>query len=115
MLRKRGMASEGKRVVVSGSGNVAIYAAQKAMELGAQGSGHERQHRLDRTIKDGVDLAVVKQIKEVERAPPPRVCAARARAPIYTEGSHGIWTHALRYRPALRHAERIGLRRTRRR
>lgn len=57
---------EGKTVVISGSGNVAIYAAQKAMELGAKvvamsdSSGYVYD-------SGGIKLDVIKQIKEVER------------------------------------------------
>lgn len=66
MLRTRGEDLEGKRVAISGSGNVAIYAAQKAQQLGAipvtlsDSSGWI----LD---EDGIDLDLVKQIKEVKR------------------------------------------------
>ena len=67
MLRANGLSLKGKRVSVSGSGNVAIYAAQKAYELGAivvamsDSGGY---------IKDdsGIDLAVIKELKEVKRA-----------------------------------------------
>ena len=66
MLATKGESFEGKRVVVSGSGNVAIYAAEKATTFGAKVVA-----MCDSTgwIYDeaGVDLAAVKQIKEVER------------------------------------------------
>ena len=66
MLATKGESFEGKRVVISGSGNVAIYAAEKATALGGKVVA-----MCDSTgwIYDeaGVDLAAVKQIKEVER------------------------------------------------
>ncbi len=66
MLATKGESFEGKRVVISGAGNVAIYAAEKATSLGGKVVA-----LCDSTgwIYDeaGVDLAAVKQIKEVER------------------------------------------------
>ncbi|MBQ9428360.1 MAG: NADP-specific glutamate dehydrogenase [Clostridia bacterium] len=80
----------GKKVVISGSGNVAIYAAQKAQTLGAtviamsDSSGYVHDEK-------GIDLAVMKQIKEVERA---RISeyAKRVSTATFTEGCKGIWT-----------------------
>ena len=80
---------KGKTVVVSGSGNVAIYATEKAVELGAKvvalsdSSGYIYD-------KNGVNLDVVKQIKEVERL---RISEYVKRVPgsEYTEGCRGIW------------------------
>ncbi|MBA0050146.1 NADP-specific glutamate dehydrogenase [Streptomyces sp. AJS327] len=66
MLRARGLELEGKRVSISGSGNVAIYAAEKAQQLGAtviscsDSSGYIVDDK-------GVDLELLKQLKEVER------------------------------------------------
>lgn len=66
MLETQGDSIEGKRVVVSGSGNVSIYAVEKAQQMGAHvltvsdSSGWV----LD---EDGIDLELLKQIKEVER------------------------------------------------
>ena len=54
-------------MVISGSGNVAIYANQKATELGAQGHRHVRLQRLHRTIENGIDYKVMQEIKEVKR------------------------------------------------
>lgn len=80
----------GKTVVISGSGNVAIYAAQKAMELGAKvvALSDSNGYIYD---KDGIDLALAKQIKEVERK---RIKEYAQRKPsaMYTEGCRGIWT-----------------------
>ena len=89
MLRKHGMDMAGKRIVVSGSGNVAIYAAQKATEMGGTviAMSDSNGYIVD---EKGVDLAVMKQIKEVERG---RIRAYAARVPgaVYTEGCRGIW------------------------
>jgi glutamate dehydrogenase (NADP+) len=66
VLRARGGSLDGKRVVVSGSGNVATYAIAKAQQLGAtvvacsDSGGYVVDER-------GLDLATVKEIKEVER------------------------------------------------
>ena len=90
MLRKHNMSPEGKRVVVSGSGNVAIYAAQKITEMGGKvvAMSDSNGYVVD---ENGIDLAVVKQIKEVERG---RIkeYAARVNGAVYTEGCRGIWT-----------------------
>ncbi|GAA1226564.1 NADP-specific glutamate dehydrogenase [Prauserella halophila] len=66
MLAARGRSLEGKRVVVSGSGNVAIYAMEKARELGGVvvACSDSDGYILD---EDGVDVELVQQIKEVER------------------------------------------------
>ena len=90
MLKKHGLSFEGKRVVVSGSGNVAIYAAQKITELGGKvvAMSDSNGYVYD---ANGINLAVVKQIKEVERG---RIKEYAARVPgaVYTEGFRGIWT-----------------------
>ncbi|MBR5109938.1 MAG: NADP-specific glutamate dehydrogenase [Clostridia bacterium] len=90
MLKKHGASFEGKTVVVSGSGNVAIYAAQKATELGGKvvAMSDSNGYVVD---KDGIKLDVVKRIKEVERG---RIKDYAARVPgaVYTEGFRGIWT-----------------------
>ena len=66
MLKANGMSFEGKRVVISGSGNVAIYALQKAQSYGAKVVvvSDSNGYIID---EDGVDYKLVKQIKEVER------------------------------------------------
>jgi len=67
MLRTRGESLDGQRVVLSGSGNVAIYAAEKAQRLGAtvvacsDSSGYVVDEK-------GLDVALLKQVKEEERA-----------------------------------------------
>ena len=90
MLKANGTSFEGKTVVISGSGNVAIYATQKATELGAKvvalsdSSGYIYD-------KNGIDLATVKQIKEVERKRIKEYLVAHPEAE-YHEGCSGIWT-----------------------
>ncbi len=80
----------GKKVVISGSGNVAIYAAEKATQLGAVVVALSDSNGY---IYDpaGVKLDVVKQIKEVERG---RIKEYALRVPgaTYTEGCRGIWS-----------------------
>ena len=77
MLSARGTSLEGLRVGVSGSGNVAIYAIAKAHQLGAlpvtasDSSGYV-------VDDDGIDVALLRQIKEVERA---RIAEYAARRP----------------------------------
>ena len=81
---------DGKVIVISGSGNVAIYAAQKAQTMGAKvvalsdSSGYIHD-------PNGIKLDVVKQIKEVERG---RIkeYAERVSGAAYTEGCSGIWS-----------------------
>ena len=90
MLKKHGKTVSGQRVVVSGSGNVAIYAAQKATQMGAKvvAMSDSNGYVVD---ENGIDLAVVKQIKEVERG---RIKEYANRVPTaqYHEGCRGIWT-----------------------
>lgn len=66
MLKDKGTSFEGKKVVISGSGNVAIYACQKATELGATVLTMSDSNGF---IYDpnGIDLDTVKEIKEVRR------------------------------------------------
>ena len=89
MLKKNGLSMEGKTVVISGAGNVAIYAAEKAFQLGAKVV----------TLSDstgwvydpeGIDLAAVKEIKEVNRQ---RLSEYKKYRPNseYHEGK-GVWS-----------------------
>ena len=91
MLEKmKGETVSGKKIVISGSGNVAIYACEKAQQMGARvvamsdSAGYVYDEK-------GIDLAVVKQIKEVERGRI-REYADRVEGAVYTEGCRGIWT-----------------------
>lgn len=91
MLKANGMDLAGKTVVISGSGNVAIYACEKAQQYGAKVVAMS-----DSTgcvyDPDGIKLDVIKQIKEVERG---RIkeYAARVSSAKYTEnnGERPIW------------------------
>ena len=89
MLKCNGSDIAGKTVCVSGSGNVAIYATQKAQQLGAKVV----------TVSDstgwvydpeGIDVALLKEVKEVKRARLTEYAAARPSAQ-YHEG-RGVWT-----------------------
>ncbi len=89
LLKDHGSGLDGKTVTVSGAGNVAIYAAEKAQQLGGKVVTLS-----DSTgwiyDKDGVDLALVKDIKEVRRARLSEYKAAKPSAD-YHEG-RGVWT-----------------------
>ena len=90
MLKDKGMSFEGKTVVISGSGNVAIYATEKATQLGGKvvALSDSNGYVYD---PEGIDLAAVKQIKEVERKRIKEYINYRPNAK-YTEGCSGIWT-----------------------
>ena len=90
MLLANGMSFEGKTVLVSGSGNVAIYACEKATEYGAKvvAMSDSNGYIYD---PNGIDLDAVKQIKEVERKRIKEYVATHPQA-TYTEGCKGIWT-----------------------
>ncbi len=90
MLRCNGKTLEGKRVIISGSGNVALYAAEKAMQLGATvvALSDSDGYIFD---EDGVDLIPLKKLKEVDRARIKDYLRYRPNAKYY-DGCHGIWT-----------------------
>ncbi len=81
---------KGKTIVISGSGNVAIYAVEKATEMGAKviTVSDSNGYVVD---KNGINLEVLKQIKEVERG---RIkeYAERVAGAEYHEGCSGVWT-----------------------
>ena len=89
LLKLNGIDIAGKTAVVSGSGNVAIYAIQKAQELGVKvltcsdstGWVHD---------PDGIDVALLKEVKEVKRARLTEYAKARPNVE-YHEG-RGVWT-----------------------
>ena len=95
MLKCNGKSFEGKTVAVSGSGNVAIYAIQKAQELGAKvvtcsdrnGWIHD---------PEGIDVELLKQIKEVERGSleeyAKRRSSAKFSAEKAAESANGVWS-----------------------
>lgn len=89
MLKHNGKELKGKNVVISGSGNVAIYAAEKVKQLGAvvvalsDSSGYIYD-------KDGIQLDLVKEIKEVRRGRIKEYTDV-VKTAVYTEGK-GIWS-----------------------
>ncbi|MGL4799654.1 MAG: NADP-specific glutamate dehydrogenase [Cellulosilyticaceae bacterium] len=89
MLATRNDSFAGKDVVISGSGNVAIYAAEKAMQLGAKvvAMSDSAGYVYD---KDGIDLDLMKEIKEVQRKRIVEYANQRPNA-TYEEGCRGIW------------------------
>ena len=89
MLKANGKSLEGAKVVVSGSGNVAIYATEKAQQLGATviALSDSNGYVVD---EDGIKLDTVKQIKEVERKRISEYVKYHPSAKYY-EGK-GIWT-----------------------
>ncbi|MBE7101207.1 MAG: NADP-specific glutamate dehydrogenase [Clostridiales bacterium] len=89
-MRLRGDSFKDKVTIVSGSGNVAIYACEKAQQLGAKVVA---MYDSNGYIYDpnGIQLDVIKQIKEVERARI-KVYAERVPGSKYVEGCKGIWT-----------------------
>ncbi len=90
MLRHHGHDVSGKRVAVSGSGNVAIYAAEKISQMGglvvamSDSDGYIVDDR-------GVNLALVREIKEVKRGRIKEYCDSVPHA-AYAPGFRGIWT-----------------------
>lgn len=89
MLKTNGTSIKDKTVVVSGAGNVAIYAIEKVIELGGKpvtccdSSGWIYD-------KEGIDVALLKEVKEVKRARLDEYAKARPSAE-YHEGK-GVWT-----------------------
>ncbi|MDO3410255.1 NADP-specific glutamate dehydrogenase [Saccharibacillus sp. CPCC 101409] len=90
MLQSADLDFRGSRVVVSGSGNVSIYAMEKAIQLGAtvvacsDSAGYIHD-------PDGIDLETVKRIKEAGRGRIAEYAAEHPQA-IYVEGCGGIWS-----------------------
>lgn len=89
MLKDQGLSFKGSTVVVSGSGNVSIYAMEKAMELGARviACSDSSGYVYDR---NGINLDTVKRLKEVENK---RIFEYVKEHPdaLYQEGCSGIW------------------------
>ncbi|WP_297720282.1 NADP-specific glutamate dehydrogenase [Intestinimonas sp.] len=90
MLRANGRSFEGQRVIISGSGNVATYANQKATQLGGKviAMSDSNGYIVD---ENGIDYKLIKEIKEVKRA---RIKTYLDYVPTarYVEGCAGIWT-----------------------
>lgn len=90
MLAEAGKSFRGARTIISGSGNVAIYAMEKVLQLGgkvvaisdSEGYVHD---------PEGICLETVKRLKEVERQ---RISAYIKTHPgaVYTDGASGIWS-----------------------
>ncbi len=93
MLKCNGKDIAGKTIAVSGAGNVAIYAIQKAQQLGAKPVTCS-----DSTgwiyDAEGIDVALLKEVKEVKRARLSEYAAARPSAEYHEKkaGEHGVWT-----------------------
>ena len=89
-LHDNGQSFEGKRVVISGSGNVAIYANQKCTTLGGKviAMSDSNGYIVD---ENGIDYKVIQEIKEVKRA---RIKTYLDYVPTakYVEDCSGIWT-----------------------
>lgn len=92
MLADMDESFEGKKVVISGSGNVATYACQKATQLGGKviAMSDSNGYIVD---ENGIDYKVIKEIKEVKRA---RIKTYLDYVPTakYVEGCRGIWSVA---------------------
>jgi len=88
-LKDQGKSFKDKTVIVSGSGNVSIYATKKAQELGAKvvAVSDSNGYIYD---AEGIDLAIVQDIKEVKRGRISEYKKYRPKA-VYTEGK-GIWS-----------------------
>lgn len=90
MLQDHDSSFNGKTVAISGSGNVAIYACQKATQLGARviTMSDSNGYIVD---KNGIDLPLVKKLKEVERKRIKEYITVHPEAE-YHEGCKGVWT-----------------------
>ena len=93
MLKDLGTDFNGKTVAISGAGNVAIYAIEKAQQLGAKvvTCSDSTGWIYD---EDGIDVALLKEVKEVKRARLTEYAAARKSAQYHEKknGEHGVWT-----------------------
>ncbi|CAE6518802.1 NADP-specific glutamate dehydrogenase [Paenibacillus sp. GCM10023250] len=90
MLQSKGLSFEGKKVVVSGSGNVSIYAMEKAVQFGAKviACSDSNGYVYD---PHGIDVNTVKRLKEVERRRIRDYVEEHPNAE-YVEDCSGIWT-----------------------
>ena len=89
ILTHRGKTLQGAKVAISGAGNVAIYAAQKAIQLGATVVTMSDSNGWIYD-KEGIDLAAICQIKEVERARLTEYAKYRPNAEYHT--GKGVWS-----------------------
>lgn len=90
ILASRGDSFEGKRVVVSGSGNVAIYAIEKVEQLGGSVVACSDSNGFVFDEK-GIDLALLKEVKEVRRGRIQDYVTARGSVAQFVEG-RSLWT-----------------------
>ena len=90
MLKAHDYDLNGKKVVISGSGNVAIYAAEKVQELGACviAMCDSNGYILD---ESGIDISLIKKIKLVERKRIKEYADIKSNSKYY-EGQKGIWS-----------------------
>ena len=90
MLKENGTSFQGKKVVISGSGNVAIYACEKAVQLGATviAMSDSNGYIVD---ENGIDLDCIKEIKEVRRARIHEYVQTHPES-TYHENAFGIWS-----------------------
>lgn len=90
MIQSKGKSFQGAKVVISGSGNVSIYAAQKVAQLGGTvlAVSDSNGYVYD---PDGINLETLKRIKEIERKRISEYAKAHPQAQ-YHEGCGGIWT-----------------------
>ena len=93
LMKCHGDSLEGKTVAVSGAGNVAIYAIQKAQQLGAKvvTCSDSTGWIYD---PEGIDVELLKEVKEVKRARLTEYAAARKSAEYHEKknGEHGVWS-----------------------
>ena len=94
LLKSHGQDMAGKTCVVSGAGNVAIYAIQKAHQLGAKcvTCSDSTGWIYD---PEGIDVALLKEVKEVKRARLTEYAAAKSSAEYHAKqnGEHGVWQY----------------------
>ncbi len=92
LLKDHGTSLKDKTVVVSGAGNVAIYAIQKAQQLGAKvvSCSDSTGWIYD---PEGIDVDLLKEVKEVKRARLTEYASARSSAEYHEKknGEHGVW------------------------
>ena len=93
LMKDHGTSLKDKTVVVSGAGNVAIYAIQKAQQLGAKvvSCSDSTGWIYD---PEGIDVDLLKEVKEVKRARLTEYASARKSAEYHEKknGEHGVWT-----------------------
>ena len=94
LLKDNGTSFEGKTVTISGSGNVAIYAIEKAQQLGVKvvTCSDSTGWIYD---PEGIDVALLKEVKEVKRARLTEYAAAKSSAEYHAKqnGEHGVWQY----------------------